>query len=249
MIKTVIIDDEPASIEIIEALCYRFSKKIEVCGTATSIKKGIEMIQSHQPQLVFLDIELPEGLGFDVLKAFPELNFYTVFVTAFEGYAIEAIKHQALDYILKPVDLDEFRETLTKVSQAINNKELNSFKIEKFLDRNENKKIGIPTSFGFTYLKVEDIVRIEADGSYSEVFLANGKKYVVSRILKNFQTALEEFNFVRVHRGHLVNLNYIESLSRTDGGFLKLLNGDTIPIARKEKELIFQMLSASSTTI
>lgn len=250
MIKTVIIDDEPAAIEIVSGLCQRQSEKFEVCGTATTLKEGISLVKKHQPDLVFLDVELPEGLGFEVVRALSDFNFHVVFVTAFEGYALEAIKHHALDYILKPIDPVEFDEMLTFVSQKIEKKEtMSPNKLTDLLNPPGLKKIAIPDSFGMIYVEHHQIVRVEADGTYSIVYLLNGKKYIVSRILKNFEKALSNFGFSRVHRAHLVNMAHVQSFNRTEGGFLIMANGDKVPVSRKEKENVHKRLTMGTLEI
>ncbi len=243
MIKTVIIDDEVAAVDIVEILCGKYSDLIEISATANTIAKGIKCIEQFKPELVFLDIEFPEGSGFDVLRAFPKFEFHTVFITAFDDYALEAIKNHALYYILKPVDYQEFQNMLDIVTNRIqSNSENNRGKVQDFLQNQAVKKIGIPDTNGVIYLDSDKIVRIEASGPYCEVHLINGKKYVVSRILKTFEKVLSPLGFKRVHRSHIVNLEHILSYSKTDGGLLFLSNNQSAPVARKYKTEVVDLL-------
>jgi two-component system, LytTR family, response regulator len=243
----VIIDDEPDAVDFIASISAEYCEEIEVCGKANNVKEGVALIKDLNPDLVFLDVEMPNGTGFDLLTHFPEKSFDVIFITAFNHYAIQAIKFSAVDYILKPINITEFIEAVKKV--VAKRSEQSSLMNENFDILLENLRTSlptrmvIPTSDGREYLNPKDIIRIEADRSYSWFFLADKRKILVSKHLKEFQDLLNDRNFFRPHNSHLINLEYVKKFVRHDGGYIEMADGTQIPISRNRKDLFLAHMS------
>lgn len=247
MIKTVIIDDEPGAIEMLEGLCAEYADRLVCVGSARKYIDAVELISNEQPDLVFLDIEMPTGSGFDLLNHFQsggKVPFHVVFITAFEKYALKAIKHHALDYILKPIDLAEFERMVLKVCEL----KRGDTHLGDFLKNKQPEKIGLPTSAGTRYLSISEIVRVQADGSYTQVVTDDGV-IVVCRMLKDFEKGLNGSNFLRVHRAHLINLDHLVSLNRDEGNYALMTNKDRVPISRRDKDRVQELVTQMAKTV
>jgi two-component system LytT family response regulator len=244
---TVVIDDEPDAVNFISTIIKEYCPGLEVVGKANSVKEGITLINDMKPDLVFLDVEMPNGTGFDLLANFPEKNFDVVFITAFNHYAIRAIKFSAVDYILKPVNISEFIESVNKIIHRRKSKQASGN--ENFEALLENlrtsypSRLVIPTSDGREYLNPNDIIRIEADRSYSWFFINDKRKILVSRNLKEYQDLLNDRNFFRPHNSHLINLDYVKKFVRVDGGYIEMTDGAQVPISRSRKDLFLNHMS------
>jgi len=244
MIKAVIVDDEQAAVEGLQTMLSEFCKDVEVVGSANSIIDGIKTIQQTKPNLVFLDIEMPYGNGFDILEAIPEKEFQVIFVTAYDHYAIKAIKYSALDYLLKPVDIDDLESAVEKLRESITNK--NFPKYDMLMENVKAKhplKLALPTLDGFLYIPVEHITRIEANGSYSDVYLDSGEKHIVSRNLRWYEELLDERVFFRAHKSHIINLKHVKKFSRSEGGTVEMEDGSIVEISRRKKDDFQRMMS------
>jgi len=244
---TVIIDDEPDAVEFIYSIIGEYCPGLEVCGKAHNIKDGVNLINEIKPELVFLDVEMPNGTGFDLLTNFPQKDFDVIFITAFNHYAIKAIKFSAVDYILKPINIHEFIESVNRV---LLKRETSSISMnENFESLLENlrtthpTRLVIPTSDGREYLNPKDIIRIEADRSYSWFFINDKRKILVSKHLKEFQDLLNDRNFFRPHNSHLINLDFVKKFVRHDGGYIEMTDGSQIPISRNRKDLFLAHMS------
>ncbi len=244
---TAVIDDESDAVDFISSIIEEYCPGLEVKGKANNMKEGIQMIKEIKPEVVFLDVEMPNGTGFDLLAHFPDKDFDVVFITAFNHYAIKAIKFSAVDYILKPININEFIEAVNKL---IHNRKTNKFAInENYEALLENIKsalptrLVIPTSDGREYLNPKEIIRIEADRSYSWFFIHDKRKILVSKHLKEFQDLLNDRNFFRPHNSHLINLNFVKKFIRHDGGYIEMTDGSQIPISRNRKDLFLAHMS------
>ncbi|MGZ4157620.1 MAG: LytR/AlgR family response regulator transcription factor, partial [Bacteroidia bacterium] len=201
--------------------------------------------KKHEPDIVFLDIEMPNGNGFSLLQRFEEITFQLIFTTAYENYAIAAIRHHALDYLLKPIDIDELKAAIKNASTAIKNKPA----VNRYSDFiNERKaditsRIALPIKDGIVYLTLSEIIRVESDGSYSTFYNSDGKKYVVSKNLKEYEDILPTREFFRSHKSHLINIKKVKKYLRTDGYFAEMEDGSVIEISRRKKDEFLQLMT------
>jgi len=244
--NAVIIDDEATVRNSIKSLLNEHFPDINILGTAGSVEEGYEAVIKYRPELLFLDIELPDGTGFDLLKRFPQIPFKIIFVTGHQEYALDAIKVSALDYVLKPVDTDELRHAVEKAGEIISQEEQKL----KFQALNENlqskkvlKRIILHTSDHLQLVSVSDIIRAEADSNYTSFSLSDGKHVLVSRTIKEFESLLSGSGMIRVHQSHLVNINYIDRFVKKDGGYLLLKEGTKIPVSPNLKKQVLQALT------
>ncbi|MBN1187388.1 MAG: response regulator transcription factor [Bacteroidales bacterium] len=235
MIRTVIIEDSEGSIDLLSGLLKDYTPEIELVGIAKNIEFGISMIKEKAPDLVFLDIELKDKTGFDLLKEFPNKNFEVIFVTGFNNYAIEAFKHNALHYIVKPVNPTDLKEAVKRVENRRNERkvqETTNYASYKSIDR----KIDISTEHETRFVPLKDILYIKADGSYSQVVLVSNKKILLSKLLKEFEKKLsKEEDFFRVSKSYIVNLNHVALIKHIDGGLIEMSDGVNITISRRKK--------------
>jgi two-component system LytT family response regulator len=246
-LKTVVIDDEPDAVGFISSIIKEYCPDLEVAGTAGNVTAGVKEIREKKPDLVFLDVEMPNGTGFDLLEQFPEKDFEVVFITAFNHYAIKAIKFSAVDYILKPINISDFIEAVNRVTQKKKEKSPQGADALKVLMENIRtsppSRLAIPTSDGMEYLNPRDVIRIESDRSYSWFFIAGNRKVLVSRHLKEFQELLGDRNFFRPHNSHLINLRYVKKFIRREGGYIEMQDGSQIPISRGRKDLFLAQMA------
>jgi two-component system LytT family response regulator len=244
-LRAVIVDDEQDAVSFIASIAAEYCPQIEIVGKAFSAIEGIEVITKEKPDLVFLDVEMPHGSGFDLLAGFPEKDFDVIFITAFNHYAIKAIKFSAVDYILKPINISEFIEAVKRVEERRKEKKdqkINFSALFENLKTGLPSKLAIPTSSGMEYLNTREIIRIEADRSYSWFFMENGEKYLVSRNLKEYQELLSDRNFFRTHNSHLINLEHVKKYIRHEGGYIEMTDGSTAPISRGKKDLFLEQM-------
>ena len=237
-IKTVIVDDELIAREVLENYLKKYCPVVEVIGQAQHIKEAVPMIQSLQPQLVFLDVEMPYGNAFDVLEACQDQQFETIFITAYSEYSLRALNMSAAYYILKPIDITELISAVNKVQLSILKTE--DFNRTKILLQNlklqpEKQQIILPTLQGFDVIKTENIIKLQANGNFTDVYLADGSCKMICKFLKHFDELLST-PFIRVHRSFIVNTRFIKSYSKSAGGFVTLLDGSEIEVSATYKE-------------
>jgi two-component system LytT family response regulator len=246
-LKTLIVDDEPNAVDFISSIIGEYCPDLEVISKAYDVPEGIKSINEMKPDLVFLDVEMPNGTGFDLLTHFPDKDFDVVFITAFNHYAIRAIKFSAVDYILKPINIKEFIESVNKVLQKrteSSSKSNENFKILlENLRSGSPSRLAIPTTDGMEYLNPKEIIRIEADRSYSWFYMTGNRKILVSRHLKEYQDLLGDRYFFRSHNSHLINLKYVRKYVRKEGGFIEMQDGAQIPVSRNRKDLFLIHMS------
>ncbi len=235
MIKAIIIDDEKSAVISIELALKEYCPTVEVIGKAYSAKEGIKEIETKKPDLVFLDIQMPHTTGIELLEQIDQRNFDVIFVTAYNEYAVKAFKLNAIDYLLKPISIPELIKAVHKVSDTKGNQFTSTDKLDK-LKASLSGKVGLPFSSGTEFIKISDIIRVEADGSYCKIITTDGKERLVSRNLKEIQTSLENESFYRTHKSHLINLEHIKKYSPLkDGGTIEMADGAKIEIARTNK--------------
>ncbi len=240
MLRAVIVEDEEASRESLKNYLKKYCTDVQVVGEAASVKEGLEAIKKAQPDLVFLDVEMPYGNAFDLLEQVEDRNFETIFVTAYDHYAMKALNFSASYYILKPVDIDELVKAVELIAQK---KETEEHALRtKILTENikiENKqlqKIILPLIDGFEVVKVKDILRCQAEDNFTRFHFTNGEKLLICRTLKFYEELLSDFDFVRVHKSHLVNLQYVTRYKKGKGGQVIMSDGKAIDVSASRKQ-------------
>lgn len=249
MIKALIIDDEVNGAESLQILLQKYcSNYVCIDGICHSGKDGAEKILKLKPELVFLDIQMPHMNGFELLASLPERDFQVIFTTAFDDYAIQAFKVNAIDYLLKPIDPDDLVQAVKKARSQIRQVGLGNGNMDKLLKQLKQqqfqvKKLAIPNADGVTFVELDDIPRIEADSNYTTIYTSAGKKYIVAKTLKEYEELLEDYNFLRVHSSTLINLKYVEKYIRGDGGFVIMKDGSQVEVSRRKKQELVDRLN------
>lgn len=240
----VIIDDEFDARRIISKYLERYFPKIVILGEAASKEEGLQLLRTVKPNIVFLDINLGDGSGFELMDNLKDLESNVIFTTAFDNYAVQAFRYHALDYLLKPIDPDAFEEavshalSITSVDQSTNMQQWMAH--YGYSDR----KLAVPTSDGLRFIQLDVIVFMEADSSYCTLHLNDGKQVLVSRPLKYFSDKLESDRvFLRTHKTFIINMNYLQEYVKEDGGSLKLTTGHSIPISRQKKDEVLREMN------
>lgn len=245
-LSAVIIDDEHDAADFISSIVNEYCTGLDIKGKAHNVSEGVELIRAVNPDLVFLDVEMPNGTGFDLLTHFPDKEFDVIFITAFNHYAIKAIKFSAVDYILKPINISEFIEAVSKViHKRSTDKGSGRQDLEALMENIRGTKptrLVIPTSDGREYLDPNDIIHIEADRSYSWFYITGKRKVLVSKHLKEFQDMLCDRNFFRPHNSHLINLDHVRKYIRIDGGYIEMTDGSKVPVSRNRKDLFLEFM-------
>lgn len=242
-LKVVIVEDEKHSRETLKKLLEEFCEDVKIIATASSVKEAVKVLSVFSPDIVFLDIELQPGVGFDVLNQIKEPNFEIIFTTAFEKYAIKAIKFSSLDYLLKPIDLDELQQAIEKARNRMD-KNVSRLQIETLIqnlsqESSRQEKICLATTSGMEFISIEDIIVCKADGSYTSFILKNKSPLLVSKHLKEYENLLAEQQFMRVHNSYLINLKEVKKYIKSDGGYIIMSNDMHVSISpRKKEELI-----------
>ncbi|MEM9820527.1 MAG: LytTR family DNA-binding domain-containing protein [Bacteroidota bacterium] len=240
--RTIIVEDELASREILKALLEEFVKDIQIVAMAATVAEAVPLIRQHEPELLFLDIELPREDGFALLEYFPEVPFKIIFTTAYEEYAIRAFRISAVDYLLKPIELEELREAVDKARLAIvphQSKKLNLFQENYF---GHSPKLSLATTEGYLFIKIEDIVRCKADGRYTIFYLSDGSKYMTAKNIGEFESMLHEFNFMRVHRSQIINLNKITKFIRGKPAEVVMDDHTKVQVSTSHREALMEFL-------
>jgi two-component system LytT family response regulator len=244
LLSALIVDDEKNGRENLAGLIQSHCQQIRIVAEAASVEQAIAAIQEHHPQLIFLDIEMPGGNGFQLLEHFKDFPFEVIFVTAYDNYAIRAIRFSASDYILKPINLNELIAAVNKVSERIRNRSENERIRQLYLNTMHpaNPKIGLPTGERVEFVEVKSIVRCQGESNYTHLYFADRKPILTAKSLIEFEELLSEYGFVRVHKTHVVNLNHVTSFTKNDGGVLFLSNGDSVAISRRRKDFTLEQL-------
>lgn len=245
MISAIIVDDEPYSCEALASLLEKYCPQVKVIDICYSGMDALKSISEYHPQIVFLDIELPQMNGFELLERLPSIDFELIFTTSYDQYAIKAIRWSALDYLLKPIDREELQRAVQKAVHS--KKHPLPQQIEVLLQKLNQpsqavNKIAIPTLEGLHMVLVDSIVYCESDSNYTKFVLKNDKRIIASKSLKEIEEMLEDFSFARVHHSFLVNLNEVDKYIKGDGGYLIMSNGATVDVSRSRKEMVLRRL-------
>jgi two-component system, LytTR family, response regulator len=245
VLKAILVDDELSSIQNLQFKIQEYCPNIKVVAQSQNPEEAIRLIQQHKPDVIFLDIEMPRMSGFKMLEQIPEIDFEIIFITAYNHYAINAIRISAFDYLVKPVAIEDLQQTVSR---------LGTFSVKKTKERADTLKknlanpksqednIAVPTNDGLEFIQISQIIRIESSSNYSRIMLQNGHQMLVTRQLKDFEELLQDYRFYRVHHSHLINLNYIARYLRGDGGQITMRNGDIVDVSRRKKEIFLKLI-------
>ncbi|AUP78661.1 LytR/AlgR family response regulator transcription factor [Flavivirga eckloniae] len=246
VIKSIIIDDEVHNLENLNGLLKENCPDVEVLAMESSVEAGIEAIKKLQPDLVFLDIEMPTKNGFDLLESIGEVNFEVIFVTAYSKYFLQAIKSCALDYIMKPVSIKELKDAVSRVARVVSDKKENQklkVLVENLSSINQPKKIALPTAEELYFVLIDDIVRCKGENNYTMFYLTNGDSILVSRTLKEWDDMLSSHQFIRTHQSHLINSIHVKSFVKKDGGYILMNDGSIVNVSKHKKEQTLSKLA------
>jgi two-component system, LytTR family, response regulator len=239
MLKVIIIDDEEDARYLLrKALEENFADAVKIVGEADGYKKGVALLENTPCEVVFLDIKMPDGTGFDVLKSIENPNFAVVFITAFDRFAIKAFEFSAVGYLVKPFKISDLTKTIERIIAQKNksSKDIAPFKV-LFENYSEQKirKIVVPNTDGFTVLLLDEILYINSVRNYSEFHLINNARVLTSKSLISYDSLLSEQGFFRIHHSYLINLTHLKAFVRSEGGAVKMINGDLLPVSRQKK--------------
>jgi two-component system, LytTR family, response regulator len=248
LIKAIIIDDERKSRETLRGLLERYCHNVMLAGEADGVRSGMELIKETAPDVVFLDIQMQDGSGFKMLDYMDQIDFVVIFTTAFDQFAIRAIKYSALDYLLKPIVPQELIDAISKAEMVkLNKRQLEGKSLEELLEAqkkvSDSPGITLATAEKIHMIKVTNIIRCESDNYYTKLFLQGGEVLMFSKTLKEIEKLLADFNFMRPHKSHLVNLKHINGFLKHDGGFIVMTDGAEVPVARRKREMVLEVLN------
>jgi two-component system LytT family response regulator len=242
--KAVIIEDEERSRMVLQNLLQNYCPDVEVLDTADSVTTGVEVILKHHPDIVFLDVQINGGTGFDVLDRLKDESPSVIFTTAYDHYALKAFKFSAIDYLLKPIDIEELKAAVRKASTTTSHDE-DKYKIQNLLSNlknpNEYPVLLVSTLEAVEFIRIKDIIRCEASGAYTQLHLRDRKPVMVSKIIKDFEFLLQDYGFYRVHQSHIINLKEVQKFVKSEN-FLVMRDGAQIQLARSRKDEFFNML-------
>ena len=244
-IKAILIDDELSSLQNLQQKLAEFCPDVQVAAATQKPEDAILLIQQHKPDVIFLDIEMPRMNGFRMLDKLEELDFEIIFTTAYNHYAVDAIRISAFDYLMKPIaiaDLQAAVQRLLSSRQKQTKEKIEILKSSLQDKKSQEDKIAIPTSDGIEFIPIKNILHIESSSNYSKIYFAEGKNLLVTKLLKDFEDMLLPYHFYRIHHSHLINLNYIQKYIKTDGGQVMMQDGTLIDVARRKKEEFLKII-------
>jgi len=248
IIRSIIIEDEEKARSNLMQILGDYCKDVEVVDSQSNVQDGIQSIQKHNPDLVFLDVHMQGETGFDLLEQVGKINFEVIFTTAHNEYAVKAFKFSAIDYLLKPIDIDELVNAVKKAGEKIQRnmtKERYELIIENLKGRKSTfNKIALPTSEGLVFVKLSDIIRCEAEDNYTHFYLVGGEHFLVSKTIKYFEELLTDQDFFRIHQSHLININHIAEYHKGEGGYAIMSDDSSVIISRRKKEAFLAKLSS-----
>ena len=245
-VKAILIDDELSSLQNLQQKLVEFCPDVNVLAAVQQPEAAIELVKQHKPDVIFLDIEMPKMSGFRVLEELGNINCEVIFTTAYNHYAIDAIRISAFDYLTKPIsiaDLQKAIERLVKQQQYHTPERIEILKRSLNESKNQEDRIALTTNEGIEFIEIKNIIHIESSSNYSKIFFLNGKTMVVTKLLKDFEDMLAPYGFYRIHNSHLINLNYIKKYVRGDGGQVIMQNGESIDVARRKKDEFLKLIS------
>lgn len=247
MIKAAIIDDEQSSVDLTAGMLEFYKDTISLSATGNSVEEGYSLIRMHRPGLVFLDVQMEDGSGFDLLNRLGSIDFKVVFITAHNEFALKALRYSAMDYLLKPLSPLDFSEAVRRAMQAINYDEINlqmKTLLHNIGTQQHQRKVVLKTQEKIYSVDTSDIVRFESEGSYTTVYLGDGRKIIVSRIIKEFEELLAPEGFIRVHQSHLVNRNFIFCFEKQDN-VITMKDNSTVPVSTRKRDMVLQLIQSA----
>lgn len=236
--KTAIIENEVKAQRLLSKIVKEYCPELELVGIANSVSTGRQLILEENPDLIFLDIQLDDGDGFDLLDVLTTHDLKVIFTTAYNDYAIKAFKYEAVDYLLKPISPKDVMKAVEKVTK-IRDSQLSYKQLKSLLEHTQNNKLSISTQEGVSIIPKSDIVRIEGDGAYATIYLLNGEKEMVSRSIGNLEKEISSDDFLRIHTSHLINKNHLRKYIREDGGYALMSTGAQVPVSRRKKDVLY----------
>lgn len=240
-LTAILVEDQPNALAMLQQDLETLHSEIEIIGTAKSVVEASKLLRKQQPDILFLDIMLGDGTGFDVLEIYPDLTSKIIFVTASDAFALKAFKFSAIDYVLKPYSIEDLDAAIEKVKSQVkpNKEQLDVLQKSINQPNTRPKKISLHTSDKIVVVNLDTIVRCKSDNNYTEIFMQDGSKILVAKTLKFYADMLKEFQFLRVHQSHLVNLQFVKEFIKSDGGYLVLKDKKNIPVSvRKRAEVV-----------
>lgn len=244
--RALVIDNETAIRKSIMELISVFCPDVTEIGEASSVSNGLDKIKTYQPDVLFLDVELDDGTGMDLLSKLDKIDFSVIFITAHNKYAVDAFKFSAIDFLLKPINPEELVRSVERVKSQNNSKLSEQIVVLKEIimaSNNINKKIVLKDSDSIYLVKIADIIRCESDKSYTTFVVHNQKNIVISKGLKDFEELLEPYGFIRTHQSHLINCTKIKRFDKADGGLIVLENEDRVPLSQRKREYVLELLN------
>src|SRR5689334_1194007 len=239
MIEAIIVDDEPKNVKILKALLNEYCPEVKIIGEASSADEAETVINERKPDLVFLDVEMPYGNAFDLLDKLKPVDFEIIFVTAFDDYTLKAFRYSALDYLLKPVNIDELKVAVDKASSQKNlkniNLQLNNLLFNLHKNSDSPARIAITSQDGFSFVSINEIIRCEAKGNYTYIFTSNNHRHISSRNIKAYEDMLPSSIFFRIHHSHIINLGFVKRYHKGRGGTVEMEDGTMIEVATRRK--------------
>lgn len=243
MIKAVLIDDIPQALQLLRNDLEKYCPEIEIIGEAKSVVEGAKVLRNSNPDVVFLDIELQDGTGFDILEILGDISFKIIFTTASDAHAIRAFRFSAIDYLLKPIDPTELIEAVKKLQQNVpNSKERIDLLLDVVKDKKGPKRLALHTLEKIQVVEIAEIVRCESSGNYTTFYFTDGTNLLVTKTLKEFDKMLNKHDFIRVHQSHLINANQIREYAKTEGGYLVMKDNSRVPVSIRKKPTVIKML-------
>lgn len=245
MLKSIIVDDEFKSRESLKALIEKFCENIQVAAVCQNADEAIKAIGEHKPDILFLDIQLQRETGFDLLEKLDKIEFEIVFTTAFSEFAVKAFKFSAIDYLLKPVDIEDLRKAIEKARKRIlGNISERMTHLAQTMKGNtfKHSRLAVPSSDGLVFVSVDGILYCEASGNYTNIHMGDGRKFVVSRTLKEYEEMLEDLDFFRIHNSYLINLNLIKKYIRGEGGQVVMTNDQALDVSKAKKKSFLEKI-------
>ena len=239
MIDAIIVDDEPKNVKILKALLSEYCPEVRVVGEASSAEEAANVINENKPDVVFLDVEMPYGNAFDLLDKLKPVDFEIIFVTAFDDYTLKAFRYSAIDYLLKPVNIDELKAAVEKATSQKNmknmNLQLNNLLFNLHKNADSPARIAITSHDGFSFVSINEIMRCEAKGNYTYIFTADHQKHISSRNIKAYEDMLPSSIFFRIHHSHIINIGYVKKYHKGRGGTVEMEDGTMIEVATRRK--------------